>query len=352
MKIKKLILENFRNYAHKECVFEHDFIVFVGKNGQGKTNIIEALSCLSQEGTFRKNKLEELGKIENGTFSPWTVEADIVDKHIPYTLKVSYEGQSQRTIEIDKKKATPKDLANFIRYVVLTPAMDKVFIEGAPAVRRVVDRMIVAFDPLHAERLSQLNKLIKERYALGEKQACSTWKGVNANFLAQHAISVATARVDFVERLNKILLENETKLPSVKLTCNGLLEDALKEKSALEVEEWYQGYLEKNREDENIDGAHRSQFDLIHLDKKMRANLCSTGEQKIMLLSLLLGQAKLIQEVHKQPPIFLLDEGLVHLDKQHQEDLIKALKKRETAVFLTDIEGQLSEDSLWQKVVL
>ncbi|MBN2779799.1 MAG: DNA replication and repair protein RecF [Alphaproteobacteria bacterium] len=354
MRIENLSLFDFRNYTQKSFSFEGDFTMFYGKNGVGKTNVIEALSFLSQNGTFRKNKLEEIGRLKEAKHTGWDVSAKVVTKQIPYKVETGYDKSTSilRKVNIDGRKKSPKDLADLIRCVVLTPVMDKIFVEGAPAIRRVIDRMIVSFDSKHADRLTQLNKLLKERSALCEKGVCSTWQDVNGRILAEQAVAVAVARLDFIENLNAVLKEHQTLFPSVSLTCSGMLEDKLQKASALEVEEFYELYLKKNRDWTSIDGAHRSVFDLRHMDKNMPAGLCSTGEQKTMLLSLLLGHAILIQKVFGEIPIFLLDEVLSHLDEKHRHVLFEELKKLKAQVFMTDVEGKPVDGIDMQRIAL
>lgn len=354
MKIENLSLFDFRNYAQKSFLFEAGFVMFYGKNGVGKTNVVEALSFLSQSGTFRKNKLEEVGRREGERHVYWDIKAKLTTKKIPYTVETGYDKESSilRKVKIDGRKKTPKDLAELIRFVILTPVMDKIFVEGAPAIRRVIDRMVVAFDSKHADRLAQLNKLLKERSALCEKGICATWQGVNARILAEQAVAVAVARLDFVENLNAVLKEHQTLFPPVALSCAGMLEDKLKTGSALEAEEFYEAYLQKNKDYASVDGAHRSSFNLMHMKKKMPASLCSTGEQKTMLLSLLLGHAILIQKVFGEMPIFLLDEALAHLDENHRDVLFKELKELGAQVFMTDVEGQEVDGIDMQRIAL
>ncbi|MHA1550130.1 MAG: DNA replication/repair protein RecF, partial [Alphaproteobacteria bacterium] len=343
MYIKDIHLRRFRNHSNCAFEFEGKFTLFYGRNGAGKTNILEAISLLSIGAGLRKVRLEEMGQQQKETFLPWKVEGNVVRKDLSFKIQTNYdrEKNTQREIYIDDKKRPQKDLADFIRFVVLTPTLDKIFMEGSQAIRRLIDRMISVFDPDHIERLSKYNQLLKERYVLCEKEICSAWLGVNAKILAEHAVPIAIARLDYIERLNTILTTQQTHFPEIRLSCDGWIEKSLETQDALDVEEKYTSYLQDNVELSSVNGVHRSQFMLFHVSKNQSVNLCSTGEQKTMLLSLLLGQVALLHSILGEPPVFLLDEGGAHLDDKNQRILFEELKSLKAQTIITNVEDTL-----------
>ncbi|MBN2676031.1 MAG: AAA family ATPase [Alphaproteobacteria bacterium] len=352
MYVQEVHLFHYRNIENKKYSFDRDFSLFYGENGVGKTNLLEAVSFLSQGNGFRKTKLEEIGYHKGGQFLPWSVSGKVVYKDISFEIKTHYDKTktSLRESFIDCKKVAQKELAERIRFVILTPTMDKVFTEGSQSTRRLIDSMIRVFDPAHKERMMKYDQLLKERYALCEKEVCSAWLGVNARLLAEQGVAIAVARMDYIRRINIILEGNQTYFPSVSLRCEGMIEKELETKSALDVEDLYESYLKKNIGYTTVDGAHRSQFMLYHQEKKLPANLCSTGEQKTMLLSLLLGQIKLLESILGETPVFLLDEAGAHLDLKNQTALLEELKGLQVQTIMTNVTGDLFQSEKMQRV--
>ncbi len=345
MRFQKINLVNFRSYSSASFdIGGHAFVVLTGANGVGKTNLLEALSFLTAGSGFRKTKLSQIGKLYANASLPWEVKASVIVKDIYYDLKTYYRPAEveRRIIEIDDKKVAQKELLELSKIMWITPIMDKVFVEGVQGQRRLIDRLTAAFDPEHLNRLSDYNKVFKDRNLILEGKSLKrdpNWMEALEDQLCSIGISIAAARLEFIAQLNRLFTETKMAFPSLHISLDGFLENRLQEQSALIAEDEYKAYLKEQRNDpyRGVDGIHKTIVNVVHQGKKMPAEMCSTGEQKTLLFSLLIGSAQLQKQLRGYAPVLLLDEVVAHLDTKHRQALFNELEKLGAQTFMTGV---------------
>ena len=231
----------------------------------------------------------------------------------------------------------------------LTPQMDGLFIDSASARRRFLDRMVFAFDPAHSGRVSRYERVMRDRAALlRDGGADKAWLGALEARMAETAVSIAAARLHVIDRLNAAGSHAISAFPRPELAISGDIEQGLSQKPALKVEEDMQARLAANRSrDAETGGAalgpHRSDF-LVHMAKTgMSAAQCSTGEQKALLISIILSQARLVALERGGSPMLLLDEVAAHLDEARRYSLYDELAAMDGQCWLTGTDFRIFE---------
>ena len=361
--INRLILTNYRSYE-KLRIDANDIknIIITGDNGAGKTNILEAISMLSMSGPFRKAKLHQLGKIGSPD-STFTISSEIKTNEDILHLGLSYnynnavksvyydddndtenEISERRQIIVDNMNIQVSELQNFIRVVWITPFMDRLFSEATSERRKFLDNLICNFYPFYGVSLTQYSNLLKQRSKILKKQTYDEkWLDAIENEIAEKGVSIAALRIEFEEKLNKILGENKTNFPTIQIKIEGSIEDKLKESKSVDVEEYFRQILKKNRElfkysfSPAVEGIHRSDFSAINMDKGISADQTSTGEQKCTVISIILAYCNMLYLYFNKYPIILIDEAPAHLDDIRVKDLFTELEKIPTQIWLTGI---------------
>ncbi len=356
--IKRLILTNFRSYDKLKLDCEGiKNIIITGENGAGKTNILEAISMLSISGPFRKAKLSQLGRI-NSEHKVFTVSSQITTDDELHTLGISYNYKNKdatsydsqddivekRLIIADENNISAQDLQNYIKLIWITPFMDRLFSEATGERRKFLDNLISNFYPFYGTSLNQYNNLLKQRSKI--------LKGHNPDFnwlssieeeIVSLGISIGALRLEFEEKLNRILSERKTNFPHIQITITGIIEDELRIHKAVEVEEFFKQKLLENRElfkytfSPPVDGVHRSDFTAYNIDKNISADQTSTGEQKCTVISIILAYANLLYLYFDKYPIILIDEAPAHLDDLKLARLFEELEAMPTQIFFTGI---------------
>lgn len=356
--ITSLTLENFRNYASLSLTLHPSPVVLRGANGAGKTNILEALSLLAPGRGLRGAKLREMDRaiarnawqVAGGAnehsntpppATPWVVAATVKTGSEATYIGTGRDPESnieKRITKIDGQKVKgAATLAQHISIQWLTPAMDQVFVEGGTPRRKLLDRIVYSFTPEHATRVAAYELATRERTRiLTERQMTDPyWLSVLEQQMAEHAVAITLARLETIERLRSALAKEITHFPRAEIALEGVLETWLQQgASALDVEAKFAERLlvlrgadaSRGRASE---GPHRSHFSVIHSHKQAAAERCSTGEQKALLLAIVLASARARALWCGVPPILLLDEVIAHLDVDKRAslfDLIKALK--------------------------
>jgi len=352
--VSSLKLSNFRCYdtARLEDL-SSGLIVLSGANGAGKTNILEALSLLTPGKGLRGAKAIEIQKQDGNT--PWAVSADIEGLGGQTKIGTGLEPLSEkRIIRINGANAKSQNaLSDYLACVWLTPQMDRLFMDSARERRRFLDRMVFAFDPAHSARvgryenaLSQRSKILKDSHRAG-KNADSRWlDGLEAQ-IAETGVSIAAARLDFIQKLQLVCdQEDHAHFPLAKLRAKGTIEELLTSAPALEVEEMFKYQLQASRPIDMLSGGaatgpHKSDLYVIMAEKSMPADQCSTGEQKALLIGLILAHARLIAAERGIAPIILLDEVAAHLDEGRRGALYEILIDLGGQVWLTGTESIL-----------
>ena len=346
--VGRVTLTNFRCYAFQRIDSEGRSVVLTGPNGAGKTNILEALSFLTPGRGLRRARVEELSRAGSAK-SPWGVAATIrtpegeIEVGTGRDPEAGVNGREKRLVRIDGQPARSQaELAEHMSAVWLTPQMDRLFLEGASARRRFLDRLIYGFDPAHAGRITAWEKAARERNKLlqnGNRDA--KWLGALENTLAEKGVSVAAARLDMASRLDAACQRAEGPFPKARVEISGTVEGWLAEgRPALEAEERLGAILAASREDDarsgsTADGPNRSDMAVTHIAKDMPAGLCSTGEQKALLIAMILADARLRAAERGAAPVLLLDEVAAHLDEERREALFHEIEALGGQAWLT-----------------
>ena len=364
--VKRLTLTEFRNYKNLRIESDISPIIITGENGSGKTNILEAISFLTPGRGLRGAKLADVKRIgnvaEDDAFSSsWSVAADILkngEEHfigtsLQSTLKEDADkddvlhNYDRRIVKIDQKKtALQTELGKYISAIWVTPQMDRLFLGGTQPRRSFLDRLVYAFDLEHAKRTANFEHLYRQWTTL-LKSGCrdNLWLESIETDMSLLGVAIAAARREQVARLNSFI-ENEPDdvFPNVRLELSGTVEGMLNLKSALQVEDFYKEYLYKQRKNviynDTVDGVNRTDFKVFYQKKAMPAELCSTGEQKALLVSIILAQTK-CQILNKGfSPILLLDEVTTHLDDQKRDALLRKISALKIQAWITSTEPQ------------
>ena len=347
--ISSLKASNFRSYESLRLSFVQKPVVITGPNGAGKTNILEAISLLTPGRGFRKSKLGILKNFQHPE-TPWNIHAGIQLPEGEITISTGLDMASEKERRIVKINGAPQAqtaLNEWIRIIWQTPQSDCLFLEGMGVRRRFLDTLITQVTPSHSKHLYRYDYSLRERSKLLKEGASDqNWLKVLEETLAQETVAIAAARADFLERLNQHGLNNVTNFPKFHMEINGLAEKWLDEMPALSVEEKIQAQLHTNRgEDAMVGGskigAHQSEIRVINLDYNHPAEVCSTGEQKALLLSLMLANCRLQSTVCGMAPILLLDEVVAHLDEGRRQSLFEEILALNVQAWLTGTDPEV-----------
>lgn len=344
--ITSLTLTNFRNYSHSEFHFTGNPVVIVGKNGAGKTNILEALSLFSPGRGLRRASLGEM-QCREAAPNSWSVSAllerDGVSTRFGTGLEVLESGTERRILRIDgQPERSQGTLLEYLSLLWITPAMGHMFSEGGTVRRRFLDRLVYGFDPEHASRIAAYEHHTRERgRLLSRPQPDPAWLSVLEQKMAEYSVAIAAARRMAIDHLALMLAEAHGSFPAARLVLKGLAEEALEAgQEALAIEEEIAARLAAARGMDAMNrrasvGAHKAKFEAWLMEKQTEAAQCSTGEQKALLLSILIAQARAVAQWRGFPPVLLLDEVVAHLDENRRRELFAELHAIGAQTFLT-----------------
>lgn len=333
----QLTLQNFRCYDQARLDdLGAGFIVLCGPNGAGKTNILEAVSLLSAGRGMRGASALDIQKHDSPYH--WGVSAKVMTGGGSVALGTGLNAETQRRI-VRINGVTAKSqmaLSDYISCLWLTPQMDRLFLEGASARRKFLDRLIFTFDAGHSGRVTRYENAMRQRSKLlQEGGAEPAWLDSLEAQMAETAIAIVAARLDFVKRLqqscDKIDAVEETYFPKILINLKGTVEELLQRLPAVEVEKMFTYQLKESRPRDAIvggasTGPHKSDMAVTYASKNMIASQCSTGEQKALLISLVLAHGRLMSAERGAPPVFLLDEIAAHLDEDRRFALFERLE--------------------------
>jgi len=360
--VARLVVTDFRCYERAELEADRRPVVLTGPNGAGKTNLLEALSFLAPGRGLRQAKLVEVDRRRAGgpaatpAARPWAVAVRIAGPAGESDIGTGRDGEAEergrerRLLRIDGAPyRSLAALAERLAVLWLTPQMDGLFLDGRSARRRFLDRLVLCFDPGHAGRLNAYDQAGSERMRLlrGEGPAAEPgWLDALEQQIAEQGIAVAAARLHLVERLNATLAAAGGAFPEPALGLAGEVESWLGEMPALAAEERLRGRLAAGRAlDGEVGrahlGPHRSDLLVRFAATGMPAADCSTGEQKALLIAILLGQARLMAAERNRAPLLLLDEVAAHLDDGRRRALFDALLELGVQAWLTGTDRNL-----------
>lgn len=333
MPVSRLTLTDFRSYASASIDPGSGFVLLLGDNGAGKTNLLEAVSMLAPGRGIRGASLSEMAR--QGAGGGWAVAARLGGAEIGTgTLAAAPE---RRQVRVNGAPASVNSLSEWLSVLWLTPAMDRLFAGSAGERRRFLDRLVLALEPAHAHHATRYDAAMRARNKLlGEERRDDAWLGSLEAAMAEHGIAMSEARARTVEALDERLCKaSDDEFPRAEISLEG----------------WQGGDLSSllaaNRQRDSAagrttEGPHRQDLLVLHRAKRMPAASSSTGEQKALLLGLVLAHADLVAERRGEAPILLLDEVAAHLDPRRRAGLFAQLEGR-GQVWMTGTEAALFE---------
>lgn len=347
--VQQLKLSNYRNYRTFSVNFSGKHVVFTGHNGAGKTNLLEAISLLSPGRGLRRSTYGDLicANADNNSFVVFAkLYSALFDEVDIGTTCDNADGG--RKVRINGTSTSADRLTDYCRISWLIPAMDGLFTGSASDRRRFLDRMVLSIDPSHGRRVLDFEKVMRSRNRLLlDGNTNNGWFDALETQMAELATAIAAARIDVIRLLDGGK-ENDSHdvFPHPILVIEGLLEQALINQSAIDVEEHYRQKLHDGRPldraaGRTLEGPHRSDMKVFYAQKNMPAALCSTGEQKSLLMGLILAHAKITAQISGMAPILLLDEMAAHLDEQRRVALFNILDELGGQSFMTGTDRQL-----------
>lgn len=366
--VRRLMLTDFRCYETLHLEIDHRPIVLAGPNGAGKTNLLEAVSLLVPGRGLRRARLADLSRRLPGEATtgqqaprPWAVSARIdngsgtvdVGTGLAPETSVTASGSSRRAVRIDGEAARGQvALGDHLAALWLTPDMQRLFVEGASGRRRFFDRLVFSYDSAHAGRLQGYDRAMRDRIrVLGEaaKEGRSpdpAWLSALEATMVEKGIAIVAARTDLVRRLNPACSMGIGPFPAAAMTISGEVDDWLAAAPALEAEDRFASVLAQSRAGDALTrrtsvGAHLSDFEVTHLDKDVPASQCSTGEQKALLISIILANARLQTLDAGAVPLLLLDEVAAHLDEQRRAALFDEIVAMGAQAWMTGTDPAL-----------
>ncbi len=345
--IRRLTLSNFRSYHAAQVDVGAGPVVLVGPNGAGKTNLIEAISFLAPGRGLRRATLAEVAFVEGD--GSWAVAADVEGELGLATLGTGIEAPADEDTSVTRKCRIDREpvssasaFADHLRVVWLVPAMDQLFAGPASERRRFLDRLALAVDAEHASRVSALERALRSRNRLLEEARPDPhWLDAIEHETAELAVAVAALRAETVTRLAAALQARRgSPFPSAEIALEGWMEKLLPQHPAREIEDRYRAVLRDNRTRDaaagrTLDGPHLTDLVVAYAPKDIPAADASTGEQKALLIGLVLAHAGLIGEMTGFAPVLLLDEVVAHLDPGRRAALYAELDTLGAQVFMT-----------------
>ncbi|WP_180898356.1 DNA replication/repair protein RecF [Martelella soudanensis] len=344
-----LKLTDFRNYEKAALAFDGRHVVLTGDNGSGKTNLMEAVSFLSPGRGMRRAAYGQVVRKEAA--AGFSVFAELEGMEGAVAIGTGTDGAegAGRKVRINGTPAASGDeLLDHARVIWLTPAMDGLFTGGASDRRRFVDRMVLSIDPAHGRRVADFERAMRSRNRLlSERRMEPAWLSGLEQQMASLGVAMALARRELVTLLAALIAETTggSPFPAPEIAISGFFADHA-EAPAIDLEDRYRAALEEERfrdagAGRTLDGPHRSDLEVRHAAKAMEAALCSTGEQKALLIGLVLAHAKLTRRISGHPPIMLFDEVAAHLDAGRRAALFTRIDDIGGQAFMTGTDRAL-----------
>lgn len=352
--ISKLTLTDYRNYVSLSLGFESGLVVLTGDNGAGKTNLLEAISFLAPGRGFRRATLPEVAReAGRGAFAVHAVvdgDNGTVEIGTGTAAQDILTGEATRKIRINGANARTADaLLGWLRVMWLTPTMDGLFTGPAAERRRFLDRLVLTVNTSHGQMSSAYEKAMRDRNRmLTDNVRDIGWFAAIEAQMAEAGAAVAAARVETLRLISAMIdrLPGDSPFPQADLMLDGVVESLVAEMPAVEAEEHFRMLLAEGRERDRaagraLEGPHRADLRVRHRPKDMPAELCSTGEQKALLVGMVLSHARLCGEMSGLTPILLLDEIAAHLDAGRRAALFSILEELGCQAFMTGTEPAL-----------
>ena len=348
--IKKISLKNFRNHKSLNLNLKNSSILIYGGNGSGKTNILEAISLLNQGKGLRKANIENFlnqEKIHSNENKTWGVNVDFVGPNGQFNIGTGLKKNGFNKSRIAKVNSdyTPlSSLGEILNISWITPQLCVLILSSMSEKRRFIDRLTMSIDSSHLNRVYKYNKLFRQRNKiLMQPNSDKTWLDTIETQISELSISIIARRLDLLEELENLYnieLENNhltEHFPSVGIIINGKIEKLLQEKPAIEVEDYIKSELKKSRSDYelSVSGPNNSTIEIFNRIDNKNLDTSSTGEQKLILISIILSHARLLNDKFNMAPILLLDDIIEHLDNKHRTALFLEVSKHKAQSWFT-----------------
>lgn len=314
LSIKEIQFSHFRSHKIARLKLDGRPIAIYGPNGAGKTNILEAVSLLSPGRGLRRAKADEMAR--QPELLGWKVSGVLQSLHQTHEVSTSAENGMSRSVRIDEKTTSQAALGRIARVLWLVPSMDRLWLEGADGRRRFLDRMTMSFEPSHADAVLTYEKAMRERNRLLKDQVSDPmWYRALEAQMATAGTLIMQNRRDALARIEDVEVHNASAFPAAELAITDADElDNLEEVFA-------NSRSQDIRAGRTLVGPHRIDLSAIYATKNIEAKQCSTGEQKALLISLILANARALIDDFGAPPILLLDEVAAHLDADRRAAL-------------------------------
>lgn len=348
-KIKNLELNFFRNYKHLNFPSENNNIIITGNNGSGKTNILEAVSLLIPGRGLRSSKIEHMDTHHEHV--PWFIDAAITCGSEVNYVKTgrTYDTQnSRRFVEINSdSQSKNSELSSLMSVNWVVPQMNHIFITGTSVRRKLLDKIVSNFEPEHSKHLLSYEYNLKERNNLLKQQKYdSDWMSVIENSIAQTAVTIATSRVKTLQIIQESMDKLEYDFPKAILSIDGDIEKQIYDRSSLDIENDFKVLLKKNRQLDFLTkrtnaGIHRSDLLVYDQTKAIKAENCSTGEQKLLLISIFLAEIFAQIDWKNKVPVLLLDDIAAHLDEKNRMLLCEIISSIGAQAWITGTDSEM-----------
>lgn len=347
-RVRRISLRDFRSYEALDLRFDAEAVVLVGPNGAGKTNLLEALSLMGPGRGMRRATAADL--VRQGASDGWGIGLDVgeVEDETTLALRAAPPAPFRKQARVDGGNvASSNAFAEYLRFQWLTPAQDRLFAEGPGDRRRFLDRMVLTGDAAHGSRAMAYEKAMRQRSAVLGARWDTDLLSVLEGQMAEHGIAMAAARARTVASLaGGYARIRSGAFPGARLALEGRYDEMLtagqgeEEVAAAFREDLARGRRRDAEAGRALFGPHRSDLAVVHADKDQPARLCSTGEQKALLVGLVLAHAAAVIEREEAGLVLLLDEVSAHLDADRRASLRTILASLDLQVFMTGTDAE------------
>ncbi|NSM56348.1 DNA replication/repair protein RecF [Wolbachia endosymbiont of Atemnus politus] len=334
--IKKLKLHNFRNHSSFELDLGDNPVVITGKNGIGKTNILEAISFLAKSNGITKAKASEMQNRFNN--EDWAVHYGFFNGTDFNPIGIA-KNFNKKLIQIDgKTQSSYSSLYRISNVIWLVPQMDYILLNSPSDRLKLLDRIVSLFEENYIYCYMRYRKAKNERSKLlRENILDENWLSSLENVMAVNAVNILRMRLSVLKTLQDTIDSYSTEFfPKASLKFNSQL-------ALNDTAEYFQSHLKKNREKDSLTGrvtfcVNNDKFQVFCQKRDISVNLCSTGEQKLLLLSVILSSVKARCIHHNKAPLLLLDDIMSHLDKHYRKVLIEEMLNIQCQTWITDVD--------------
>lgn len=355
LRLHKINLSQFRNYeALRLDAGSARAVVLTGDNGAGKTNILEAISLLVPGKGLRGAEAAELKNRHASASENWAISVELETaqgEKIRIGTGAAADGKRRAVRVGGKDSKNQRMLSDYAAAVWLTPQMDRLFLEGPSVRRKFIDRLAFSYQPYHMTQTGRYEKALRERLKILQNPRMNdpSWLITLEAQIAAGAVSIAAARgalINSLMRHGALLGAQAPLFPRPNLGMAGWVDAELENRPALDIEEELKEKLAKNRTVDRDtgrthEGAHRSDLSAFYASEDMPAAQCSTGEQKALLVSIILAHALMMKSEKGYVPLILLDEVAAHLDEARREQLFSVLTALEGQIWLTGTDARI-----------